>query len=205
MVIYGASGHAKVIIDIINSKDGESVDFIVDDDIAIEKLLEFKVDHSFLKQMDDQQVVLAIGNNDIRKKLTSNIRQFCEPLIHKNAEVSEFAILGRGTVVMAKAIVNASALIGKHCIVNSGAIVEHDVHLNDFVHISPGAIVTGNVEIGEGTHVGAGAVIIPGIKIGRWVTIGAGAVIINDIPDFSVVVGNPGKIIKVNKIKDEQQ
>jgi len=50
----------------------------------------------------------------------------------------------------------------------------------------------------EGPHVGAGAVVIPNIIIGKWVTIGAGAVIIKDIPDFAVVVGNPGRVIKIN-------
>lgn len=36
-------------------------------------------------------------------------------------------------------------------------------------------------------------------------TIGAGAVIINDIPDFAIVVGNPGKVIKYNKVCNEQR
>jgi acetyltransferase EpsM len=50
--------------------------------------------------------------------------------------------------------------------------------------------------VGEGTQVGTGASIIPGVKIGKWASIGAGAVIVEDVPDFAVVVGNPGKIIK---------
>jgi len=66
------------------------------------------------------------------------------------------------------------------------------------VHISPNASLAGDVYIGEGTHIGIGAVIIQGLKVGKWVTIGAGAVVINDIPDFAVVVGNPGKIKKYN-------
>jgi acetyltransferase EpsM len=56
------------------------------------------------------------------------------------------------------------------------------------------------VKVGEGTHIGIGSSVIQGITIGKWVTIGAGAVIIRDIPDFAVVVGNPGKIIKYNEI-----
>ena len=52
--------------------------------------------------------------------------------------------------------------------------------------------------VGEGAHVGIGACVIQDIKIGKWATIGAGAVIIDDVPDYAVVVGNPGKIIKYN-------
>ena len=104
---------------------------------------------------------------------------------------------------MANAVINSSVKIGRHCIVNSGAVVEHDSIIKDFVHISLSATITGNVHIGEGTHIGAGAIVIPGVSIGKWVTVGAGAVILNDLPDFSVVVGNPGKVIKYNKITDE--
>jgi len=72
--------------------------------------------------------------------------------------------------------------------------------IEDFVHISPNSALAGGVEIGEGSQIGIGASVIQGIKVGKWCVIGAGAVIINDIPDYSVVVGNPGRIIKKNII-----
>ncbi|MFC0184902.1 DapH/DapD/GlmU-related protein [Pseudarcicella hirudinis] len=74
--------------------------------------------------------------------------------------------------------------------------------MEDFVHISPNACICGGVSIGEGTHIGAGAIVIQGISIGRWATIGAGAVIVKNVPDYAVVVGNPGKIIKYNKLSE---
>jgi acetyltransferase-like isoleucine patch superfamily enzyme len=58
--------------------------------------------------------------------------------------------------------------------------------------------LAGNVTVGEGSHVGIGASVIQGVVIGKWTVIGAGAVVLNDVPDYAVVVGNPGKIIKVN-------
>lgn len=100
---------------------------------------------------------------------------------------------------MANVSINPSASIGNHCIINTGSIVEHDCVLSDFVHISPKAALAGNVFVGEGTQIGIGAAVIQGIKIGKWVTVGAGAVIIKDIPDYAVVVGNPGKIIKIKE------
>lgn len=204
MIIYGASGHAKVIIDIIKSRNNHSIDLIIDDNPAINKILDYKVQHEAGKIMPDQEVVLAIGRNNIRYNLARKLDcNFCSPLIHNSAVISEDTFLGKGTVVMAQAVINSSTQIGEHCIINSGAIVEHDVQMEDFVHVSPGAIITGNVKIGIGTHVGAGATIIPGIEIGKWVTIGAGAVVIENIPDYAVVVGNPGKVIKFNRIENE--
>lgn len=88
------------------------------------------------------------------------------------------------------------AQIGRHYIINTGAVVEHDCKLADFIHVYPNASLAGNVSVGVGTHIGIGATVIQGIKIGQWATIGAGAVIIEDVPDFAVVVGVPGKTIR---------
>ncbi|MDT0689839.1 acetyltransferase [Salegentibacter sp. F188] len=198
MNIYGASGHAKVLIDIINSI-GRDVNYIFDDNPEITKILEYSVTHKITAEMLNFPTVIAVGNNMIRKNISQRFEGvFTVALCHKSATISESARIGKGSVVMAKAVVNAQSLIGSHCIINSGAIVEHDNDIADFVHISPGAVLTGNVTIGEGTHIGAGAVIIPGIKIGKWVTIGAGAIIIKDVPNNAVIVGNPGKILKYN-------
>ncbi len=196
MNIYGASGHAKVIIDIAKSR-GSSIDVIFDDDIKIEFLEGYTVAHKFSEEMKNSDTVIAIGNNTIRKKVADSFMgKISDAICHKSSIISPTAILGKGTVVMPNACINASTKVGEHCIINTASTIDHDCLLGDYVHISPNAAIAGNVIINEGTHVGIGAVIIPGIKIGKWVTIGAGAVIIKDVPDFAVVVGNPGKIIK---------
>ena len=105
---------------------------------------------------------------------------------------SKATLILNGTVVMAGVSINADTRIGFHCIINTNASI-------DYVYISPNAALAGNVLVKEGAHIGIGASIIQGVKIGRWSTIGAGAVIIDDIPDFAVVVGNPGKVIKFNE------
>ncbi|SDR70139.1 acetyltransferase [Gramella sp. MAR_2010_147] len=204
MIIYGASGHAKVIIDIITSSNNKPIDFLLDDDRSLKKLLEFRVNHDITPEMLNQKAVIAIGDNLTRKKVSKLLKSaFCSALVHKSAVLSNYVEIGDGTVVMANAVINSSSKIGRHCIMNTAAVVEHDVSISDFVHISPAATITGNVEIGEGSHVGAGATIIPGIKIGKWVTIGAGTIVVSDVPDYAVVVGNPGRIIKYNKSENE--
>ena len=204
MIIFGASGHAKVIIDIVKSMGEIPIDFIIDDDITIEELQGYNVDHSFDERMENMSVIIAVGKNQTRKRIANKINNnFSEVVIHKSAMVSASSHIEAGSVVMANASINAASEIGRHCIINTNCVVEHDVQISDFVHVSPGAIVTGNVKIGEGTHIGAGAVIIPGITIGNWVTIGAGTVVIEDVPDHAVVVGNPGRIIKFNKFENE--
>ncbi len=196
MNIYGASGHGKVVIDIARSQN-IAVECVLDDNPNVKKVLGYEVTHTATEDILKGNSILAIGQNSTRKDLAKKFSgNFSEALCHAKAVISGSARLGKGTVVMGNATINSDAVIGEHCIINTGATVEHDCKLGDFVHISPNAALAGDVTVGEGSQIGIGAVVIPGIKIGDWVTVGAGTVVIENIPDFAVVVGNPGKIIK---------
>lgn len=200
MNLYGASGHAKVIIDVIHSLSLK-VDHIFDDDQNVRFLEGNRVSHKLTEEFCNGETIISIGNNEIRKKVSEDFSgRIHSAICHSSAIISPSAQLMKGTVVMANASVNASAIIGEHCIINTGATVEHDCMLENLVHISPNAALAGGVKVGEGSHIGIGAVVIPGISIGKWVTVGAGAVVINNIPDRVVVVGNPAHIIKEKTI-----
>lgn len=200
--LYGASGHGKVILDILQST-GQSVEFVYDDYSKQPSLLDVPVvPGAGLDSKNIDSLILSIGNNKVRKRLAKQLNVTFANAIHPTAILSKHVVIGEGTVVMAGVKVNPDAVIGKHCILNTGAVVEHDCKIGDFAHLSPSVALAGNVTVGEGTHVGIGSCVIQGITIGKWVTIGAGAVIINDVPDYAVVVGNPGKIIKYN-LQDE--
>jgi acetyltransferase EpsM len=199
--IYGASGHGKVIVEILENS-GQRIMELYDDDANKTILLNYKVtNNKKIFKQSGLTWIIGIGNNKIRKKITENNLLNYGIAIDKSANISTRAIIGKGTVVMPGVCVNSSSNIGIHSIINTGALIDHDCSVGDFVHISPNATLCGGVSIGEGTHIGAGAVVIPGIKIGSWATVGAGAVIIKDIPDFATVVGNPGKIIKIERNK----
>lgn len=189
MILYGASGHGKVVADAI----ADEVDLFFYDDAptSLGNLIELNP-----QTIREHLFIITIGNNWIRKKIVNSHAFGYGMAVHQRSFVSQSAQIGVGTVVLANASVNAGAIVGNHCIINTNAVVEHDCIVADFVHISPNASISGNVTIGEGSHLGIGSCVIPGIKIGKWVTIGAGAVIIKDVPDYAVVVGNPGKIIK---------
>lgn len=198
MLLFGASGHAKVIIDILK-KNNIRVEKILDDEPKVDNIFGIPVEKNRFDTTLCIDAIISIGNNEIRERISRKFQFNYIKAIHPMAIVSEYALVGEGTVVMANAVINPDACIGRHCIINTGAVVEHDCQISDFVHISPNASLAGSVEVGEGTHIGIGACVIQGVKIGKWATIGAGAVIIRDVPDGSVVVGNPGKIIKIKK------
>lgn len=198
MYLYGASGHAKVIIEILE-KNGISIKGIFDDNKAISALFNYSVT-AFPGAFDPlaDELIISIGNNSIRKKVSEQLQAHFGKAIHPFTSISSRSEIGEGAVVMAGVVINAEASIGKHCIINTNASVDHDCVVADFVHISPNAALCGNVTVGEGTHIGAGTVIIPGVHIGKWCNIGAGSVVIKDVPDFTTAVGNPSRIIKTN-------
>lgn len=195
MYLYGASGHAKVIIEILESQ-GVKIEGLFDDNESVKSLLQFPVQKFITSFIQNKELIISIGNNVIRRKIVAAIKAEYGIAIHPKSTISQRSFIGEGTVVMAGVTVNSGTQIGMHCIINTNASVDHDCVLENFVHISPNAALCGDVHIDEGTHIGAGSIIIPGKRIGKWCTIGAGSVVIKDIPDYSIAIGNPCKIIK---------
>lgn len=192
MYLYGASGHAKVILDILRANQ-EPVDALFDDNESLTHLLDYPV----LRASEIQgPLIISVGNNQVRYKIAQTLSVEFGTAVHPLAIVSEFASIGEGSVVMQGAIIQSCAHIGRHCIINTGASVDHECIIGDYAHVSPHATLCGNVSIGEGAWIGAGSIVLPGVKIGNWSVIGAGSVVTKDIPDSVLAMGNRCKIVK---------
>lgn len=205
-LVLGASGHAKVVTDAINSEKRYAVIGYIDDDEerhgdvfygsrilggrhrAIELLHEGSVNH----------IIVAIGDCETRTRLANDMRAagFKLPVvIHRKAYVVDDVEIGGGSVIMAGAVVNSATTIGRDVIVNTSASVDHDCHISDGVHIAPGSHLAGSVSVGSNSWVGLGASVIESRRIGRNVMIGAGTVVIHDVPDGVTIVGNPARVV----------
>ena len=201
--LFGASGHAKVVVDIVE-RAGGTVTLIVDDDPARigQRLLGHSVIGGRTELLERRGsaglAIVAIGVNAARLSvaewLAANGFAFASA-IHPSAQVAREVRIGAGSVVMATAAINSDTSIGMHGIVNTGASVDHDCVLGDGVHVAPGARLCGGVRVGKGALVGAGAVVVPGRRIGVDAIIAAGAVVLADVPDGRAVAGNPAKLI----------
>ncbi|CAL2103446.1 Acetyltransferase [Tenacibaculum sp. 190130A14a] len=202
--LYGASGHGKVILEILESLDIKVEGFFDDGERVQNSILNTPVLGKFLTYDWDQNdtIIISIGNNIIRKKVSNELKVSFGKAIHQKSIISPSSSIDEGTVVMGGAVVNAQTTIGKHCIINTNASIDHDCVIEDFVHISPNVALAGNVKVKAMSHIGIGASIIQGVVIGENVTIGAGTVVINDVPDNTVVVGCPGRVIKYKEIEN---
>lgn len=198
VILIGGSGHARVIIDCIRAA-GNQVFGILDDGLPVgTEILGVSVlgRTADYPQYVEHPFVIAIGNNQIRRRIAESMDVRWHTVIHPSALVSEHSVIGPGTVVMPRAVINPCASVGAHCIVNTGAIIEHDNQLEDYVHISPGAALGGTVKVGQGTHIGIGAAVRNNIQICYNCTVGAGAAVVDDITEVGTYVGVPARKIK---------
>lgn len=200
IIIVGASGHGKVMADIIQKSGDTVVGFLDDNPELGEDFVGFPILGKTEKFVDYKncKFVIAIGNADIREKLADKLEGVkWYTAVHPSAQISEVeTLIGEGTAVMANAVINSGAKIGKHCIINSGAIVEHDNQIGDYVHISVGAKLAGNVQIDKSTWIGIGAVISNNLCVCSECMIGAGAVVVKNIEETGTYVGVPVKILE---------
>jgi sugar O-acyltransferase (sialic acid O-acetyltransferase NeuD family) len=206
ILVYGASGHGKVVIDILLELGVPGVLGFVDDgrDRQGRTVAGFPVlgDGEWLRAEAARAplaVALGIGDNRARQRVAERCVGLGAALvtaIHPRAMVSRLASVGDGAVVMAGAVVNPDAAVGRGVIVNTGAVIEHDVSLGDFSHVSPGAALGGAAKVGALSHIGLGASVLPGVAIGARVVVGAGATVTRDLEDAVVAVGVPARVIR---------
>ena len=197
VIVIGASGHGKVIADIIQQSGDRVIGFLDDDRSLPETFIGLPVldTTDFYEKYQDYFFIIAIGNMAIREKMTQKMQGVrWYTAIHPSAVVSDKAVsVGEGTAVMPNAVINAGATIGKHCIINSSAVVEHDNVIDDFAHISVGAKLGGTVRIGQRSWIGIGACVRNNIFICADCMIGAGAVVVKNIQEAGTYIGVPAK------------
>jgi len=195
LVIMGAGGHGRVLADNALKNGYTEICFV--DDYSTGEMTGFPIigKCADVEALNDGKTdfVIGIGNNAVRKKLSETYHVNWVPLVHPSAQIAFNAGIGKGTVVMANAVVNACAAVGEHAIINSGAVVEHDNKIGDFVHISPNAALGGTVQVGELTHIGIGAAVKNNINICAGCILGAGTVVVKDITEPGTYLGVPAR------------
>lgn len=211
VILWGGTGHAKVLHQIFQYFDWELV-AVFDNDTSVgspfkgvplyhgvEGFRKWKVEH------DNEEVWFLVAIGGARGYDRVTIQRFLEDqrlkpciAVHPTAFVAEDTRIKAGSQILAHAALCSEAELGRSCILNTGSSVDHECYLGDGVHIGPGAVLAGLVTVGDYSFVGSGAVVLPRINIGENVIVGAGSVVTKDVEDGKVVYGNPARVIREN-------
>jgi UDP-perosamine 4-acetyltransferase len=205
----GAGGHASVVIDILQIAGQHELVGLLDANPVLWGATVLGVPvlggDEMLPELHAQGVAHAfvgvgsIGDTTPRRQIYEKLCQqgfeFVNA-IHPQAVVARSAQMGQGATIMAGCILNPQVRLGVNVVVNTGSIIEHDCRIGDHVFIGPGVRLGGSVAIEAGAHIGIGATVLQNIRIGEKAVVGAGAVVIRDVPNHSVMVGIPARVLK---------
>lgn len=209
VVLIGAGGHGRVVLDILRAAGVHMPIGFLDADPQLTGQtiggLPVLGQVNMLPKLKAQKVkgaIISIGDNPPRRRYFQKVLDQGFELVnavHPGSQVSATARLGRNVVIAAGAVVSTDARLGDGVIVNTSAVIDHECEIGRSVHICPSATLAGRVRVGDETFIGLGCNIIQCLKIGSHAIVGAGAVVIGDVPDGATVVGVPARVIKVEK------
>lgn len=211
VVIFGASGHAKVIIDILEQTGDFNILGLLDSNKKEgSEILGYKIlggtGHvsELINKYPGLKFFVAIGDNWSRSNIVDELQRISPTIefvnaIHPDSIIGKNVTLGKGIMIMAGAIINADSVIGDFTIVNTRSSVGHESVLKKFSSLAPNCTLAGNVDIGEFAAISISATVLNGRKIGKHTVIGAGSLLTKDADAFAVYYGIPSKFVRLRE------
>jgi sugar O-acyltransferase (sialic acid O-acetyltransferase NeuD family) len=214
VLVIGAGGHARSVLDVIRSEGRYHVVGLIDSmqpkgtPALGSQVLGQELDLPALcREHGTTLGIAAIGDNWQRRATMERLRALVPSFvfvssIHPAATVAGDVTIGPGTVIMAGAVVVSGSRIGKGCIINTLASLDHDGAMVDYSSLAPGAVTGGRVHLGTCAAVGLGAKVVHNLRIGAHAVVGAGALVMEDIPPEVVAFGAPARVIRGRAVDD---
>lgn len=207
VLILGAGGHAKVLIDTLQVSSAV-IAGIVDSDPKLfnTNILGVPIlgNDDVVGEFPPAEILLVNGLGSIslpvrRQQLFERFKILgygFAKVVHPSAIVAADVNLNEGVQIMAGAVIQSGSHIGCNVIINTRASVDHDCHIGEHTHIAPGVTLSGGVSVATSSHIGTGATVIQGVRIGSSCVVGAGAVVVGNVVDSETVVGIPARVVK---------
>ena len=215
ILILGASGHSKMIIDIIHKNKSHNIVGLID---SFKTKGQGVLGYDIIGNVDDipalqekyniEGIIVGVGDNFTRYKLKNSISKISPEIkfisaIHPSAIIAEDVFIADGTIIMAGSAVNVGSKIGHSCILNTNSSLGHDSIMEDFSSLGPGSSIGGNVKIGLCSAICLKAGLNNNITIGSHTVIGAGSLVVNNISDHNLAYGVPAKVQSTRNINDK--
>lgn len=204
VLILGAGGHAKVLIDALLAGSA-AIAGLVDSDPGLSGTSVLGIPilggDDVVTDFPPAEILLVDGLGSVglplrRHRLFNRFKDLgysFATVVHPSAVVACDVALGEGTQVMAGAVIQPGTRIGVNVIINTRASVDHDCVIGDHAHLAPGVTLSGGVQVGAGCHLGTAATVIQGVVIGAQSLVAAGAVVTCDLDAGAKVRGVPAR------------
>jgi sugar O-acyltransferase (sialic acid O-acetyltransferase NeuD family) len=187
LLVLGAGGHGRSIAEAAELTGVFQVVGFLDDSLPVGELV---LGYPILglvaslatNHLVCDQAIVAIGNNSIREALMQRLAEVgieVATLIHPRASVSPRAVVGKGSTVMASAVVGTEAHLGVGAIVNCGAVVDHHARVEDFGHLGVNACMAGGSVLGRRAWMQAGSSLGYGVVVSAGYILQPGAALSN--------------------------
>lgn len=208
IIVIGASGHARIIIDCLERGGEYQVAGLLDDRLPVGEerfgLPILGAPGDIAKLAAEYALaggVVGIGDNWTRRLVYQAVRELAPDfrfvsVIHPSAQIGSDVTIGDGSVVMAGGIVSPGATVGNNCVISTNSSLGHESTMNEHGSLSPKVATGGNVRIGTCTAVMLGVSIAHGVTIGDHTVVGAGSLVLRDLPSNCVAYGTPAKFVR---------
>ena len=214
IVVIGSSGHAKVVVDIIERAGRYKIAGLLD---RFRSVGDQTMGYDVLGREEDlprlmpelglRGVFVAIGDNFVRSSVTASIKESYPGLevvsaVHPQASIGRGVSIGEGTVIMAGVSVNPCCTIGRSCILNTNSSLDHDSVMGDFSSLAPRAATGGRCSIGRGSAIGIGVILLQGVTVGEHSVVGAGSTVLHNVGSCEVAYGTPARLVRSRRPGD---
>ena len=209
--IFGASDHARVVIDIVELEGRFRIAGLFDSfKPAGTKVAGYTVlgdEDAFAANALRRGLIsgiIGIGDNATRARIAGNLRARIPEVefvtaVHPSSTMSRSVDLGPGALVMARCYVGLNTRVGEGAVIATNSIFEHDGVMGDYSTLGAGSTTGGHVTLGVGTAVCLDVTVIHGISIGEQTVVGAGATVIRDLPPNVVAYGSPACVVRARE------
>lgn len=198
LLILGAGGHGRVVADVAQrGKAYDEIAFL--DDVEPYNVCDYPClgkCSDFEKHIDTYEMIVAIGNNAVRRQVTKNLQAKGATLatvIAPDAIIGAGVQIGAGTVVLSGSIVNTGSVIDEGVLLNTSSVLDHDCRVGAFSHIAVGAKLSGSVYIGENTWIDAGVAVKPNVRICDNCKVCVGSAVDCDLTESGIYTGVPAR------------
>ena len=208
VVVYGAGGHGREIVQLIEDINAhrarwDVLGFIDDDPSTHAREVNGLPVLGGIEWLSGEgttaRIALGVSSPIAKRRIVARVGSDAQrfvTMVHPAVRLCRWLEIGPGTAIAAGTMLTVNIHIGAFVTVNRVCNISHDCRLGDFATIAPATNLSGGVELGSGCDIGSGVTTVKGVTVGDWSIVGAGAVIASDVPANCTAVGVPARPIK---------